>query len=411
MIHRCTGALFGFETCLETRSTRPILENTFRASHRTRGKTVILFGILTHGMTSYLKIPNLHPTGRFPKGRIFRQLPRFIRGSVTGVYNSRPSVPLKNHYIPLRSDLSVKSDPVCRRGHCSARGRGRGRTMSTTDEDPDKMVKNSWTPEVRSLMPSRVPPARDASGARGTPLNRREVISLLPRLREEGRRRAASRSIAIETPKSASRVHPAHCPHPQTQEDALLREQIDKHGGPGNWTAIAEALVGRSSKSCRLRCARPRTHPRARDAAGIDVRSPRAPPVISRRAARAFPGLILERRPPPPPRVPSRPFPFSNQPLAFVLAFVPILVIPSEHTQVVQPAQPHGEARAVHRRGGQGNPRRACRVRQQVGGHLPRHPRQVRQRRARPAAHAQTKIQHARHRFARFRSVLSSRRR
>ena len=202
-------------------------------------------------MTIYLKIPNLHPTERFPKGRIFRQLPRFIRGSVTGVYNSRPSVPLKN-YIPLRSDLSVKSDPVCRRGHCSARGRGRGRTMSTTDEDPDKMVKNSWTPEVRSFMPSRVSPARDASGARGAPLNRREVISLLPRLREEGRRRAASRSIAIETPKSASRVHPAHCPHPQTQEDALLREQIDKHGGPGNWTAIAEALVGRSSKSCSV---------------------------------------------------------------------------------------------------------------------------------------------------------------
>ena len=37
------------------------------------------------------------------------------------------------------------------------------------------------------------------------------------------------------------------------QEDALLREQIKKSGGPGNWTAIAEALEGRSSKSCRLR--------------------------------------------------------------------------------------------------------------------------------------------------------------
>ena len=98
----------------------------------------------------------------------------------------------------------------------------------------------------------------------------------------------------------------------------MLREQIDKHGGPGNWTAIAEALVGRSSKSCRLRCARPRTHPRARDAAGIAVRSTRAPPVISRRAARAFPGLILERRPPHPlasPRVPS-PF-LTNRSLLF----------------------------------------------------------------------------------------------
>ena len=76
---------------------------------------------------------------------------------------------------------------------------------------------------------------------------------------------------------------------------------------------------------------------------------------------------------------------------------------------VVQSAQPGREARAVHRRGGQGNPRRACRVRQQVGGHLPRHPRQVRQRLARPAAHARTKIQHARHPFARFHAVLSSR--
>lgn len=37
------------------------------------------------------------------------------------------------------------------------------------------------------------------------------------------------------------------------EEDALLREQIQKLGGPGNWTAIAEALPGRSSKSCRLR--------------------------------------------------------------------------------------------------------------------------------------------------------------
>ncbi|ABO99319.1 predicted protein, partial [Ostreococcus lucimarinus CCE9901] len=37
------------------------------------------------------------------------------------------------------------------------------------------------------------------------------------------------------------------------QEDELLRRQIERLGGPGNWTAIAEALTGRSSKSCRLR--------------------------------------------------------------------------------------------------------------------------------------------------------------
>ena len=148
----------------------------------------------------------------------------------------------------------------------------------------------------------------------------------MPRRRMEGRRRAASRSIAIETPKSPRRVRHTHWPHPPSQEDALLREQIDKHGGPGNWTAIAEALVGRSSKSCRLRCARPLTSPLARDAAGIAVCSPRAPLATSRRAVRAFSGLILDRRPPPTPRVPSRPFVGSNQPLAFI----PILVIPSD---------------------------------------------------------------------------------
>lgn len=95
-------------------------------------------------------------------------------------------------------------------------------------------------------------------------------------------------------------------------------------------------------------------------------------------------------RPPPSPtpRVPSRPFVVLTTALV-----VPNLVIPS--AQVVQPAQPLGEARAVHRGGGQENPRRARRVRQQVGGHLPRHPRQVRRRRARPAAHA-PKIRHAR---------------
>ena len=32
-----------------------------------------------------------------------------------------------------------------------------------------------------------------------------------------------------------------------------MREQIQRLGGPGNWTAIAERLPGRSSKSCRLR--------------------------------------------------------------------------------------------------------------------------------------------------------------
>ena len=130
----------------------------------------------------------------------------------------------------------------------------------------------------------------------------------MPRLRVEGRRRAASRSIAIETPKSAPRAHPAHRPQPPSQEDALLREQIDNHGGPGNWTAIAEALVGRSSKSCRLRCARPRTRSRARDAAGIAACSPHARPATPHRPARAFPGLILDRHPRRPPASPRVPF-------------------------------------------------------------------------------------------------------
>ena len=185
----------------------------------------------------------------------------------------------------------------------------------------------------------------------------------------------------------------------------MLREQIDKHGGPGNWTAIAEALVGRSSKSCRLRCARPRTRSRARDAAGIAACSPRARPATPRRPARVFPGLILDRHPRRPPASPRVPYRSNNR----SRCSESVLVIPS--AQVVQPAQPLGEARAVHRGGGQENPRRARRVRQQVGGHLPRHPRQVRRRRARPAAHAPKKIQHARHakRLARFPAALSSR--
>ena len=230
----------------------------------------------------------------------------------------------------------------------------------------------------------------------------------MPRLRVEGRRRAASRSIAIETPKSAPRAHPAHRPQPPSQEDALLREQIDKHGGPGNWTAIAEALVGRSSKSCRLRCARPRTRSRARDAAGIAACSPRARPATPHRPARAFPGLILDRHPRRPPASPRVPYRSNNR----SRCSESVLVIPS--AQVVQPAQPLGEARAVHRGGGQENPRRARRVRQQVGGHLPRHPRQVRQRHARHCGTRLTKVRARRtvtdRRLARTRSVLSSRR-
>ena len=228
----------------------------------------------------------------------------------------------------------------------------------------------------------------------------------------EGRRRAALRPIAIETPKSAPRVRPTHRHHFSTQEDALLREQIDKHGGPGNWTAIAEALVGRSSKSCRLRCALPNAFPGARCRVNRRVLATRASRNLSPHGSRV---LGLDPRPPLPPPDPPASLPVPSSVLTNRLPFSGLFRFSLFHpTQVVQPAQPRGEARAVHRGGGQGNPRRARRVRQQVGGHLPRHPRQVRQRHARHCGTRLTKVRARRtvtdRRLARTRSVLSSRR-
>ena len=116
----------------------------------------------------------------------------------------------------FRSDLSVKSDPVCRRTLFGARGRGRGRTMSTTDEDPDKMVKNSWTPEVRSFMPTRVSPARDSFRRAWRTVKSLGGYFAFAAASGGGSpaRRFAQRSIAIETPKSASRVSRSPPPSP-----------------------------------------------------------------------------------------------------------------------------------------------------------------------------------------------------
>ena len=181
----------------------------------------------------------------------------------------------------------------------------------------------------------------------------------------------------------------------------MLREQIDKHGGPGNWTAIAEALVGRSSKSCRLRCARPRTRSRARDAAGIAACSPRARPATPHCPARAFPGLILDRHPRRPPASLAS-LCRSNQPapLFRISLFLPRRwcnqLNPSvkrgpfteeEDKKILAAHAVYGNKWAVISRGIPG--------RYGIDARAPRH--------------TPNKGSHARHRFARFRAVLSSR--
>ena len=131
-------------------------------------------------------------------------------------------------------------------------------SMSRSDDETDKMVKNSWTPEVRRSS-TRV--SRRASRHAALPASSRRTVNLLALdfIRPPG---AEGRG---PLPASSTARFLARCAkhRPLTlllafppQEDDLLREQIRKLGGPGNWTAIAEALDGRSSKSCRLRCVR-----------------------------------------------------------------------------------------------------------------------------------------------------------
>ena len=92
--------------------------------------------------------------------------------------------------------------------------------------------------------------------------------------------------------------------------------------------------------------------------------------------------------PPPNPASPRVPSPLTTPLL--------ILVIPTNAApQVVQPTQSHGEARAVHGRRGQENPRRARGVRQQVGRDLEEHPWKVRTRHtAAPTLIATRQIRH-----------------
>jgi len=99
---------------------------------------------------------------------------------------------------------------------------------------------------------------------------------------------------------------------------------------------------------------RPLASDRARAVAAAPVRAPR-PRTRAPRAPRVPPRAaeLFLTTPPPPRECRYRP-------------------------QVVQPAQPDGEARPVHGGGGQADPRRARHLRQQVGGHLARDSGQVR---------------------------------
>jgi hypothetical protein len=132
--------------------------------------------------------------------------------------------------------------------------------MTNVDEDgDDKMKKNSWTPEVRDVprasprAPSRRFPAAVITDC---------VTPRVPRGAEEKRRAfASSASPDVARPplrarfvssNSRTRVLITIPPRRCSQEDERLRERIAAHG-PGNWSAVAAFLEGRSSKSCRLR--------------------------------------------------------------------------------------------------------------------------------------------------------------
>jgi hypothetical protein len=139
--------------------------------------------------------------------------------------------------------------------------------MPLSDDENERMVTNSWTSEVRvSLTGSR----RRLAASRSAIREKRRSAKY-----DEKRFLWALLLWRIPQPRPPpmarfppARPHPQHTPslyRPLTrcatppssprapQEDALLHEQIKRLGGPGNWTAIAGALVDRSSKSCRLR--------------------------------------------------------------------------------------------------------------------------------------------------------------
>ena len=124
--------------------------------------------------------------------------------------------------------------------------------------------------------------------------------------------------------------------HPQ--EDALLRDQIEKHGGPGNWTAIAEALVGRSSKSCRLRYAREFTPFQGRGFvkrnAPIHLFHPSGPYNRVRGVTARVP------RPPAPPTPAS--LRLSNHPPPRILLFLPTNAAPNRWCNQLNPTVKRG---------------------------------------------------------------------
>ena len=178
------------------------------------------------------------------------------------------------------------------------------------------MVKNSWTPEVRSLMPSRVSKRVSSCAHRwaqgGYSLAALEGVA------------AASRSIAIETLNPPRCIPLPPCPEPGGRVTRRNRQPEEQRTATRRWY-----LSGKS----RRQGVRSNASPARCRGTALAARASRDP----RRAARAFPGLILERRPPHSSR-PLASFPF--QPTArFCSRFCSLSSLFSEHTQV-QPANP-----------------------------------------------------------------------
>ena len=105
-------------------------------------------------------------TPAVPKGHRLLRSPTVCRVFSQSVTRRSASAPLKKTLFLLKRPNRlfrvghVERTPVSTRPLLGARTRSQAK-MSTTDEDPDKVVKNSWTPEVRSIhAPSRSPRAR-----------------------------------------------------------------------------------------------------------------------------------------------------------------------------------------------------------------------------------------------------------
>jgi hypothetical protein len=175
--NRCRRA-FRFRNRLGNR-VGAILENCFWRDGRTRGSDGY-FGSATRSAQKkrifcVTEIPyastrntrkKYRTTPAVPKGHRLLRSPTVCRAFSQSVTRRSASAPLKKTLFLLKRPNRlfrvghVERTPVSTRPLLGARTRSQAK-MSTTDEDPDKVVKNSWTPEVRSIhAPSRSPRAR-----------------------------------------------------------------------------------------------------------------------------------------------------------------------------------------------------------------------------------------------------------